>query len=54
MSAAVYEREDLRPGARIEGPAIIGQLDSTVVVPPEDEAEVDGFSNRIIRVGGEK
>ena len=54
VRAAVYERNDLRPGARIEGPAIIEQLDSTVVIPPEDEAEVDGYSNIIIRVGGEK
>jgi N-methylhydantoinase A len=54
VRAAVYERDGLGPGARIEGPAIIEQLDSTVVVPPEDEAEVDGWSNIIIRVGGER
>jgi N-methylhydantoinase A len=54
VSAAVYRRDDLRPGAKIAGPAIIEQLDSTVVVPPEDEAEVDGYSNVIIRVGGQK
>jgi len=54
VRTAMYRRDDLRPGARIEGPAIIEQLDSTVVVPPEDKAEVDGWSNIIIRVGGEK
>ena len=54
VRTAVYARDDLRPGARIEGPAIIEQLDSTVVVPPEDEAEVDGYSNIIIHVGGER
>jgi N-methylhydantoinase A len=54
VSAAVYRRDDLRPGAKIAGPAIIEQLDSMVVVPPEDEAEVDGYSNVIIRVGGQK
>ena len=54
VSAAVYERDDLRPGARIDGPAIIEQLDSTVVVPPGDQAEVDGYSNIIIHVGGEE
>jgi N-methylhydantoinase A len=53
VRADVYRRNDLRPGARMEGPAIIEQLDSTVVIPPEDEAEVDGFSNVIIRVGGQ-
>ncbi len=54
VRTAVYERDGLRPGARIEGPAIVEQLDSTVVVPPRDEAEVDGWSNIIIHVGGEK
>jgi N-methylhydantoinase A len=54
VRTAVYERDRLRPGARIEGPAIIEQLDSTVMVPPGDEAEVDGWSNIIIHVGGEK
>lgn len=52
VRAAVYRREGLRPGARISGPAIIDQLDSTVVVPPGDTAEVDGYSNVIIKVGG--
>jgi len=54
VSAAVYERDDLRPGARIDGPAIIEQLDSTVVVPPGDRAEVDSYSNVIVHVGGEE
>jgi N-methylhydantoinase A len=52
VRAAVYRRDGLRPGARIAGPAIIDQLDSTVVVPPGDTAEVDGYSNVIIKVGG--
>jgi N-methylhydantoinase A len=54
VGTAVYGRDDLHPGARIGGPAIIEQLDSTVVIPPGEEAEVDGWSNIIIRVGGEK
>lgn len=52
VRTAIYRREELRPGSKIEGPAIIDQLDSTVVVPPEDTAEVDGYSNIIISVGG--
>jgi N-methylhydantoinase A len=54
VSAAVYKRNDLRPGAKIAGPAIIEQLDSTVVVPLGDRAEIDGFSNIIIRIGGDE
>ncbi len=51
---AIHDREDLRPGARIEGPAIVEQLDTTVVIPPGDAAEVDGYSNLLIHVGGAK
>jgi N-methylhydantoinase A len=52
IQAAIYERDDLRPGARIFGPAVIGQLDSTIVIPPGDEAGVDGWGNVIIHIGG--
>ncbi|MGH3086217.1 MAG: hydantoinase/oxoprolinase family protein [Rubrobacteraceae bacterium] len=51
---AIHHRKNLRPGARITGPAIVEQLDSTVAVPPGGEAEVDGYSNIIIHVGGAK
>ncbi len=37
----IYDRSDLPAGARLEGPAIVHQLDSTVVVPPGVVAEVD-------------
>lgn len=54
VSAEIYQREVLGAGARVQGPAIIEQLDSTVVIPSGDRAEVDGWSNIIIRVGGEQ
>jgi len=40
-----YERELLRAGDHIEGPAIIEQYDTTTVVPPGLTAEVDRFGN---------
>src|SRR6185436_14755888 len=40
-----YERELLRAGDRIAGPAIIEQYDTTTVVPPGLTAEVDRFGN---------
>lgn len=46
----VVRREDLPVGHRIEGPAIVEQLDTTVVVPPEVTAEVDEFLNLRIQV----
>jgi N-methylhydantoinase A len=41
VDTALYRRSDLRAGARIVGPAVIEQLDSTVLVPPGVEARVD-------------
>ncbi len=47
--ANVYRRETLVPGRKIAGPAIIEQLDSTTVVPPDWNMEVDVFGNLILR-----
>ncbi len=41
----IYHRDRLPAGTRVPGPAIIDQLDSTVVVPPRSIAEVDAFLN---------
>jgi len=46
----IYERERLGANVTIEGPAIIEQMDSTVVVPPTATAEVDETGNIIITV----
>ena len=35
-----FERKDLRASHSIEGPAIIGEKDSTIVVPPDFVATV--------------
>jgi N-methylhydantoinase A len=47
----LYARDRLRPGNRIEGPAIVEQMDSTTVVPPGWTARVDGFSNLVLEGG---
>ena len=39
----VYRRAGLRPGAEIEGPAVIESDDSTVLIPPGHLARVDGL-----------
>lgn len=41
----VYQRETTPAGAQIQGPAIINQLDSTTVVPPQCRAEIDEWLN---------
>lgn len=45
VAAAVYHRSQLRPGHRIGGPAIVGQSDTTVLIPPRWSARVDGYRN---------
>ena len=45
----LYRREDLEPGARLAGEAIVFQMDSTTYVPPEWRARVDGFLNLILQ-----
>ena len=41
VDCPVYERDRLRAGNRIAGPAVIEQADSTIVVPPSFSATVD-------------
>ncbi len=45
---ALYQRERLPPGAAFAGPALVFQLDSTVYIPPEWGARVDGYRNLIL------
>ncbi|CAM5762116.1 5-oxoprolinase [Labrys miyagiensis] len=46
----VYERSDLPAGFSLSGPAVIEQVDSTVLIPPGTRAEVDKYLNIVIRV----
>lgn len=50
VETVVYERSALGAGAAFEGPAIVEQMDSTVVVPPGATAEVDDTDNIVITV----
>ncbi|HEY6076887.1 MAG TPA: hydantoinase/oxoprolinase family protein, partial [Gaiella sp.] len=46
-----YDREALKAGNRLSGPAIVNQYDSTTVIPPGIDAHVDRFGNIVIEVG---
>lgn len=50
-AASVYDRSHMNAGAEFAGPAIVEQVDSTVVIPPEATAKVDQYLNILIRVG---
>jgi 5-oxoprolinase (ATP-hydrolysing) len=43
-----YERELLQAGDRIDGPAIVEQYDTTTVIPPGLQAEIDAHGNIVV------
>jgi MmgE/PrpD N-terminal domain/MmgE/PrpD C-terminal domain/Hydantoinase/oxoprolinase C-terminal domain len=47
----VYDRGLLSPGQRLEGPAVLEQMDCTTLLLPGDMAEIDRFGNVLITVG---
>ncbi len=48
-STNFYQREFLRPGNRIAGPAVIVEFSATSVVPPKFSAYVDAYGNLILQ-----
>ncbi|MES2415646.1 MAG: hydantoinase/oxoprolinase family protein [Pseudomonadota bacterium] len=54
VKTAVYDREKLLAGNRIEGPALIEEHASTTVLWPDDKLLVDPFGNLDITIGDRK
>lgn len=50
-NAPAFERDRLLTGHAIYGPALVFQLDSTVVIPPGWLAQVDDFGNLVLEAG---
>jgi N-methylhydantoinase A len=50
VAAPVYDRATLQAGMSIAGPAVIDQLDSTILVPPGVTAEVDRSLTIVMRL----
>ena len=48
VGTTLYDRDRLETGNRIPGPALLLQLDTTIVVPPGWDGEVDPFGNLIL------
>jgi N-methylhydantoinase A len=48
LETAIYQRDILKPGQIVSGPAIVEQLDSTVVVTPTFAAKCDPYGNLIL------
>lgn len=53
VETPVYDRELLRAGATLEGPAVLEQTDTTVLVPPGASAQVDQYLNIVIATAGD-
>ncbi|MGE0230521.1 MAG: hydantoinase/oxoprolinase family protein [Flavobacteriaceae bacterium] len=50
ISTPIYTREDLTPGSRFTGPAIVEQPDTTTVIEPGMKARVDAFNNILVEL----
>ena len=48
LATGLYSREGLTCGNRVVGPALLLQLDTTIVVPPTWEGTVDPYGNLIL------
>ncbi len=51
LDTPVYARDALPVGAAIAGPAIVAQLDTTILIDPGATATVDAVGNLVIAVG---
>jgi N-methylhydantoinase A len=49
VTCPVFARDDLPAGVTLQGPAIVEQMDTTIVVPPDFEASADGWGNLLLR-----
>ena len=50
VETPTYCRSTLKAGMSIKGPAVIDQLDSTIIVPPEVTAEVNASMTIVMRI----
>ncbi len=51
LPTPVYARDRLPLESRFEGPALLRQLDTTIVIEPGDRVEVDRLGNLLVAVG---
>ena len=51
MESPLYQRELLATGNHLSGPALVVQLDSTTVIPPGWQGEVDPYGNLLLAMG---
>lgn len=50
LPTRLYTRDGLQAGHRFAGPAVVFQYDTTTVIPPDWQADVDAYGNLILSV----
>lgn len=53
VDTPVYDRYELAPGARIAGPALVEERESTVLLPPGSVGTIDSYRNMIVERGAD-
>ncbi|TYR35896.1 hydantoinase/oxoprolinase family protein [Mesorhizobium microcysteis] len=48
LDVPVYDRAQMRPGSQVQGPALIGEIETTIYVPAAFDARVDGAGNIVL------
>ena len=48
VATSIYDRARLPLGSRVSGPAIVEQADTTTVIPPGWQGQVDGFGHLLL------
>ena len=52
LDTSIYDGRRLKAGNQMEGPAIIEEVTTTIVIPPSDSAWIDRLGNVVIEVNG--
>lgn len=52
LQTPCYDRRKLKPGHHLNGPAIVDQMDSTTVIPPDFSGKVDASGNIVLKPNG--
>jgi len=52
VEAALYDREKLPANSQLTGPAVLEQMDTTILIEPQDSAHTDADGNILITIGG--
>ncbi len=53
-STPFYDRDLLRPGTTLAGPAVVVEYSSTTVIPPDHKCRVDEYLNLVLSVVGSR